>query len=641
MWEGPALAASSSGERTSGNIAAHLTALIESTQDLIFSVDLDFRLVTFNQAFAEYFEKNWGVIAKLSMEAGDLLAPAKAELWPPLFSRALHQGPFRAEYALLDGRFLELTFNPITEDGKHIGVSVFGKDISERKVAEQAIQRAEQEYRGIFEQAPEGIFKTTKGGKALALNPAGARMLGYGTSEEALAAMGDSAHDVWLNPADRARYVALLEENGEARDFQSQFKCKDRSPLWVSISARRVGGNDGETLYYQGFFENLSERKRLEAELSEHLREIQLLSEMNSALLRAGSEEQLLMEYCRIIVEVGGYRMAWVGFAGNDSEKRVVPVAYFGHEDGYLSVANVRWDESERGQGATGQAIRSGKVSVVEDFSTDPIAMPWLAEATRRGYHSAIAIPFRYSDDSMACLSVYGSRINTWSQSERKLMEQIASALGFGITTLRTAIAKDCYQQDLHTSLEQTIEVISGTVDQRDPYTAGHQRRVADLSARIAEKVGLDRERIKGLRLAATIHDLGKIGIPAEILAKPGRLTNTQFNLLKEHAQLGYEIVRNVRFPWPIADIIRQHHERLDGSGYPQHLQGDAILPEARILAVADVVEAMNSHRPYRAARGIDVALDEICAGRVTLYDPDAVDACVCLFNDEGYKFPT
>jgi HD-GYP domain-containing protein (c-di-GMP phosphodiesterase class II) len=192
----------------------------------------------------------------------------------------------------------------------------------------------------------------------------------------------------------------------------------------------------------------------------------------------------------------------------------------------------------------------------------------------------------------------------------------------------------------LRESLEQTILVIAGTVDQRDPYTAGHQRRVADLSRRIGEKLLLSEDRIHGLHLGASIHDVGKIGIPAELLAKPGRLSKIELDLIKEHVMLGYELIKDVRFPWPISDIVLQHHERLDGSGYPQGLKEDAISLESKIVAVADVVEAMGSHRPYRAALGIEIALEEIEAKSGTLFDAAAVEACLRLFRKEGYKFP-
>jgi putative nucleotidyltransferase with HDIG domain len=298
------------------------------------------------------------------------------------------------------------------------------------------------------------------------------------------------------------------------------------------------------------------------------------------------------------------------------------------------------WDGGERSQGPTGKAVLSGRIEVAQDFESDPGSTPFFSEAAKRGYKSSIAVPFRLAPDSMACLSAYGVTLNSWSESERRLMDQVASALGFGINTLRTRMTKDQHQLDLRGALEQTIQVIAETVDQRDPYTAGHERRVADLCTQIARKLRLAPDRVHGLRLAASIHDLGKMGIPAEILTKPGKLTPIQYALVKEHAQLGYEILRGVKFPWPIADMVRQHHERLDGSGYPQGLKGDDMLLESKILAVADVVEAMAMLRPYRESLGIDMALGQIIAGRGTLYEASIVDACVGVFQDDGYKFP-
>jgi HD-GYP domain-containing protein (c-di-GMP phosphodiesterase class II) len=172
----------------------------------------------------------------------------------------------------------------------------------------------------------------------------------------------------------------------------------------------------------------------------------------------------------------------------------------------------------------------------------------------------------------------------------------------------------------------------------RDSYTGGHQRRVANICVRIATELGLSKERIHGLHLAGTIHDLGKIGCPAEILSKPGHLSKNEFNLIKEHPQAGFNIIKDVDFSWPIAQIILQHHERIDGSGYPQGLTGDAILLEAKILTVADVVEAMASHRPYRPALGIEAALNEITKHRGTSFDADVVDKCLRIFHEQGYK---
>jgi PAS domain S-box-containing protein/putative nucleotidyltransferase with HDIG domain len=181
-----------------------------------------------------------------------------------------------------------------------------------------------------------------------------------------------------------------------------------------------------------------------------------------------------------------------------------------------------------------------------------------------------------------------------------------------------------------------TIEAMTKAVETRDPYTAGHQKKVADIAREIAKKMGLNREVIESVNLAGQIHDLGKIAVPAEILSKPGRISESEFNLIKSHPQLGYDILKNIDFPWPIAEIVLQHHEKLDGTGYPRGLKGDEIIIEAKILAVSDIVEAMASHRPYRAALGIDLALEEINRLAGTGLDRDVVGACVKIFEDEN-----
>lgn len=187
-------------------------------------------------------------------------------------------------------------------------------------------------------------------------------------------------------------------------------------------------------------------------------------------------------------------------------------------------------------------------------------------------------------------------------------------------------------------SLEATIGGIASTFQRRDLYTAAHQRRVAVLAAAIAGELDLPQEQTRGLYLGAIVHDVGKISVPAEILSKPAKLSPPERQLMDEHAEAGYEIIKGVDFPWPIAEIVRQHHERLDGSGYPRRLAGEAILPEARILAVADVVESMMSHRPYRPALGLEAALAEIEAGGGRIYDPAAVAACTALFRGKGFE---
>jgi len=192
--------------------------------------------------------------------------------------------------------------------------------------------------------------------------------------------------------------------------------------------------------------------------------------------------------------------------------------------------------------------------------------------------------------------------------------------------------------ESLRKAVGTTIQVMASAVEARDPYTAGHQTRSADLARAIATEMGLSPEKIEGIRMAGSIHDIGKLSIPAEILSKPTKLSEIEFRLIKEHSRKGYEILKNVESPWPLAEIVYQHHERMDDSGYPRNLKGDDILIEARILAVADVVEAMASQRPYRPGLGIDLALAEIEKNRGTLYDEAVVDACLRLFREKRYR---
>jgi HD-GYP domain-containing protein (c-di-GMP phosphodiesterase class II) len=192
----------------------------------------------------------------------------------------------------------------------------------------------------------------------------------------------------------------------------------------------------------------------------------------------------------------------------------------------------------------------------------------------------------------------------------------------------------------LDRALDAAVAAMGTAVEMRDPYTAGHERRVTALAVAIAERLDLPEGSRRALGLAGQVHDVGKIAVPAEILSKPALLTATERELVKRHAEIGHDILKGIEFDWPLAEYVFQHHERLDGSGYPRGLRGDDILREARILAVADVVEAMLSHRPYRPALGTEAALDEIRSGRGTLYDAAAVDACLDLIEREGFVFP-
>ena len=198
------------------------------------------------------------------------------------------------------------------------------------------------------------------------------------------------------------------------------------------------------------------------------------------------------------------------------------------------------------------------------------------------------------------------------------------------------AIAQKVWQD----TLMETVEVILNLGKLRDPYTTSHEKRVAEIAVAISAELGFDSDRQHGMRVVSYLHDVGNIHIPEKILFKPGKLTDIEYSLVKSHSQTSYDALKHVAFPWPVAEVAFQHHERFDGTGYPRGLKGEEIIMEARILSVVDVVEAMSSHRPYRSGLGIDRALDEIKRGRGITYDATVVDACLKLFNEKGYQLP-
>ncbi len=264
----------------------------------------------------------------------------------------------------------------------------------------------------------------------------------------------------------------------------------------------------------------------------------------------------------------------------------------------------------------------------VEDLHP-PEALPASREAFRRISREGrvrFDVDFRKKDGSVFPAEVSASLFEV---AGKKVIQGIAR----DITERKEAFER------LQRSLYGTIRAISKIVEERDPYTSGHQSRVAALARAIAAEMGLSEDRVEGIFVAASAHDIGKLSIPASILSKPGPLNDMELNIIKSHARVGCDILKNVEFPWPVTDIVRQHHEYLDGTGYPAGLRGDRIMLEARILCVADVVEAMSSHRPYRPHLGEGKGFDEITRYRGVRYDADVVDACLTLFREKGFRF--
>lgn len=375
--------------------------------------------------------------------------------------------------------------------------------------------------------------------------------------------------------------------------------------------------------------QDITERKRSEKSLLNLSRCLRTLSAGNEALVHFTTEQEVMDGVCQAIVGQGAYRMACVGYVEQEPEPVVRLVASAGAEISQDESSTIPLEnDSDQPSGLIPGVIQSGQPQVVSKLDDQNCLVLHLTQLKRDAIQSAAAFPLFVGGRVIGALGVFSATRELVDEQQIQILTELAQDLSYGIETQRTVLAHSNSEQRLQDAMAQTIQAIAATVEKRDPYTAGHQQRVAGLSVAIAREMGLSDTQIEGIRLGAIIHDIGKIYIPAEILNRPGKLSEHEFGLIKTHAEVGYDIVKDISFPWPLAQIILQHHERLDGSGYPQGLLEKDIIIEARILAVADVVEAITSHRPYRPALGLDVALQEIYKGKGRLFDPAVVDAC-------------
>lgn len=244
-----------------------------------------------------------------------------------------------------------------------------------------------------------------------------------------------------------------------------------------------------------------------------------------------------------------------------------------------------------------------------------------------------LLLPLKNNNRPSGILLLAGNSRKPNSLKDRRLLQSASADVLIDIDSVKRK------HSELHKTIEGVIHVVSQVVGSRDPYTASHQRRVAELSRVIAREIGLTDWQVTGIYITGLLHDVGKVSVPSEILSKPGKIDASEFNIIKNHCQVGHDILQKIDFPWPVTTVVLQHHERLDGSGYPEGLSGDDIILESRILSVADVVEAMSSHRPYRPSLGLDNALEEIKQGSGTLYDSDVVAACLKLLGENDIEF--
>jgi putative nucleotidyltransferase with HDIG domain len=364
-----------------------------------------------------------------------------------------------------------------------------------------------------------------------------------------------------------------------------------------------------------------------------------------SALARAQSQTELLSGVCEAITSQMPYVLAWVGEAMHDAHQSIQILASDGTATNYLKDIVISWsDATDAGKGPTGTCIRTRVPCVVDDINTAPDFTFWRDRALQAGIHACIAVPIlEDASQPIRVLAVYSSTPKLFNETEVQLFLNFAKEISFGLNALakRQQLEleieeRNRAQEQLTSALRAMIEAMTKTMEWRDPYTSGHQKRVAHIAAAIASALGLSQTETEAIFLAGLVHDIGKIAVPAEILTKPTHLTGLEMQMVQTHVEAGYQILKDIPFPWPIAEMVHQHHERLDGSGYPLQLKGDQIKTGARVMAVADTIEAMSTHRPYRPALGLQAALDALNAEAGTRLDADVVKAALSLMDDRG-----
>ena len=475
-------------------------------------------------------------------------------------------------------------------------------------------------------------------GLVLDVNPAIEALLGYSRAELI------GKHITALHPEEeheRAAAEFMLARYHASPHSGFHVQCKDGSIKPVAIWSSKPLVLEGRTVAIAEI-RDISEQKQKEHQLSAQNWALSAFSIAALALGRARTEEGLLQTICEAVTRQSVYLLAWVGIAEDGPGKKIRVAAAAGYASKFLDGLDFSWSEDEEiGKSATGVCIRTDKLHIREDLETASILGPWHERARQFGIRSAVSMPLRIEGGWRGALTVCSASSKAFDAKPVEVFQRLGEQIVHGIQALKHKELLDAERRNVEQTQKSLTEALTASVsamvtamEMRDPYTAGHESRTADIAYAIGKEMGWPEGRLQGLRMAAMVHDIGKISIPSELLNKPSRLSHEEFELVKGHPESSYAILKDIPFTWPIAEIVRQHHEKLDGSGYPQGLKGDEILDEAKVLTVADIVEAMAAARPYRVGLGLDVALAEIQSQAGTLLDAEVVEVCTRLFRE-------
>jgi PAS domain S-box-containing protein len=464
------------------------------------------------------------------------------------------------------------------------------QDITERKRAQESLRASEKQYRLLADHVHDVIFVLDMNLNYIYVSPSIKALRGYEPEEVMKQPSSKTLTPSSWDLATKTMTEALELEKTEHREInnpptlQLEMIRKDGTTVWTEVKFSFIKDENQRLVGIMGVTRDITERKLSEERLKQSEEKYRSIFEnTQEGIFRTTPDGKIIM--------------------ANQALSKM-----FGYESPEEFMADI--------------------TDVGRQLYVNPEDRRKLKETIEKyGFIKGYEVQNHRKDGSIIWISL---TMNAISDSKGQILYY--DGLNEDITNRKESAER------IRKALEATAQAIAVTIEMRDPYTAGHQRRVADLASSIAKEMNLPDDQIFGIHMAATIHDLGKISVPSEILSKPTKLKKMEFDLIKEHSQSGYDILKDIDFPWPIARMVLEHHERMDGSSYPSNLKGDEILIEARIMAVADVVEAMASHRPYRASLGIEAALEEIEKRKGIIYDDTAADACLTLFREKGYQ---
>lgn len=540
---------------------------------------------------------------------------------------------------------VEVTFRRTTIDARKCVLAVIEERTTERE-ALRRLHEAEEKCRALAEAAHEAVVSADVNGKIRSWNQHAERVFGFSAEE----IIGQPLENIM--PArfrsSHANGMKRYLDSGVARLLGKVIRLRGRHrsgreiPLEASLSTWEQDGQIGFT----GHLRDLSTRRIANRDDQHARRALVSLSRCNAALLQACSEQLLLDSLCRLMVAEGGYPYVWIGFQefGNGDPIRIAADASrsAGSNGKPLNNGDVSWREGPRGGGPTAHALRFARTVISHYPAIEEESLLGPESPHALGFLSCCSIPLRIAGKLVGAITVYADDNDSFAAQERILLEDLACSCGHGIHAARTRLAlkaelcaHENRERKLRRSLSGTTKAIFRALEARDPETANHQQRVARIAVAIARELHLEEDQIDSVSMSSCLHDIGKLAIPPDLLTTTKELSAAQFAEIQAHTTIGFGLLQGIDFPWQVAEVALQHHERIDGHGYPRGLRGDDILLEARIVAVADFVDAVSSPRRYRPAKHIDDTLQLLASESGTRFDATVVAACQCLFKDQ------